>query len=72
MKNVLILLLIVTSISCSTVVMRYKYDEQGVKMPQEKIIMRGIGKVKSDGDKYEISGEPWVKLPSLPEINYEK
>jgi len=57
---------------CSTVVTKYTYDDRGNAVPVERIRLRGIGEAKVSKDEYEISSEPWVKIPELPKLEFEK
>jgi len=63
--------ILMVSGGCATTVTKYEYDD-GKAVPVEKIKIRGIGKAKSDGKKYEISSEPWVKIPELPKIELDQ
>lgn len=69
-KLIIVLFLFLTG--CSTTVTRYEYDKHDNAHPVDRIRVRGIGKAKVNDKGYEVTSDPWVKIPSLPEIEFKK
>ncbi len=66
----LIIISVVFLMGCSTVVTEYDYVD-GKAHAVKRIRLRGIGKAKVNDKGFEISSEPWVKIPSLPKIELD-